>query len=156
MVGDTIFHTDGLNGELEVVGPGGLLVRTIQAPIEPWTFREARQRLEIELDSTRLGNFSDVEDLPTADSIPTISELLTDALGRLWLKRYNPSTDSHWLGRMRTGGEWLALSTSGQLVMRLTVPDSLRLMDVDGERIAGVTTDDLGVERVQVYELSGG
>jgi hypothetical protein len=156
MIGDTVFHTDGRNGEFEAVGPRGLLLRTIQAPVEPWTLREARRQLESKLDSTTLGNFSDVEELPTTDSIPAISELLTDPLGRLWLKRYNPSIDSHWLGRLRTGGEWFVLSTNGQLVMRLTVPASFRMMDVDGERIAGVTTDELGVERVQVYELSGG
>lgn len=85
--------------------------------------------------------------------IPVISELLSDHRGRLWTKRYEPAIDSHWLLRQRTGGSWLVMEPGGDPVALVSMPDGFRLMDVRGDRVAGVSRDELGVERVEVRRL---
>ncbi len=76
--------------------------------------------------------------------------------GRLWLKLYAPSTDSHWLGRLRTGGTRLVVRTDGTPAARVPIPPGVRLMDVRGDRVAGVARDETGVERVEVFALRRG
>ncbi len=155
MIGDTLFYTDGLGGVIDVVGPAGDSIRTLHVPFEGWSVREARTRLEPELDSALARDLDGVLDVPGTDSIPTVSALLVDeGRGHLWLKRYDPATDSHWLRTDRvTGGEWAVLETDGRVVARISLPGGLRLMDVRGDRIAGVARDELDVERVRVYEV---
>ena len=156
MLGDTVFHTDGLGGTVEALGPTGEPVRTLHLPIDGWEFEEARRRLEPELDTAAVRQLRQLEDVPSLDSIPAIAELLADGEGRLWMKRYAPSTDSHWVGRRRSDGEWFVVESDGTLVARVPIPAGLRLVEVRGDRIAGIARDDLGVERVQVYALVRG
>lgn len=156
MLGDSLFMTDGLGGVIQVRGVSGGGLRSFRAEIEPQSLDEAWSRLDAALDSTRAAMFPDVSGHPAADSIPVISEMLSDDRGRLWLKRYDAATDSHWLGRPRTGGEWMVITTSGGMVATFTAPSRFKVMDVRGGHVAGVTVDELGVERVQVFEILGG
>lgn len=153
MLGDTVFHTDGLGGMVEAIGPTGEPVRRFVVPIDGWEPADARRRLESELDSAAARRLDELGESPAVDSIPTIAELLAGGEGRLWVKRYDPATDSHWIRRPRTGGEWLVLESDGTLVARVTVPAGVRLVEVRRDRVAGIARDELGVERVQVFAL---
>lgn len=153
MIGDTVFHTDGLDGAIHVVNPDGERVRVVHVPMDSVAFGEARRRLEPELDSAAVRRIRELHSVSGVDSVPTLAELLADGEGHLWAKRYEPSTDSHWKLRSRTGGEWLMLETDGNVVARVTIPAGVRLVEVAGGRIAGIARDELGVERVQVFAL---
>lgn len=155
MLGDTVFHTDGLNGFVEAIGPTGERVRTFHVPIEEWGIEEARRRLAAELDAAGLRRLRELEGTPGLDSIPTLAALLSDDEGHLWVKRYDPATDSHWVWR-RSGGEWLVLKSDGTVIARVSMPASVRLVEISGGRVAGIALDDFGVERVQVFALRGG
>lgn len=152
MIGDTIYHTDGLSGVVEATGPAGEAVRTLRVALDEWALEDARSLLEAELDSADVQRLHEVEG-PGIDSIPTIADVLADGEGRLWLKGYNPSTDSHWIGRQRTGGEWLVIEADGEVVARVSIPRRVRLMDISGDHIVGVSRDEMDVERVQVFAL---
>ncbi len=158
MIGDSVFLTDGLDGTIRVMRAStGKRIRTLEVDMERWDPEEAWPELEEALgDPDRVDELRRVRGVPGTDSIPVFSEMLRDGRGRLWLKRYDPAVDSHWVFRKRTGGEWVVVETDGRVVARATVPDGFRLMEIRGRRVAGVRTDALGVERVQVYALQKG
>jgi hypothetical protein len=152
-VGDTIFHTNGLDGEVHATGPSGQAVRSIQLPMESWSVETALARTGQVLDEERVQQIRDATERAGIDLVPTISEILAGTDRRLWIKQYDPATDSHAIGRPVTGGEWLVAETDGRLVARVTLPERFRLMDIAEDRIAGVMRDALDVERVVIFAL---
>lgn len=159
--GDALYFTDGLGPVLEVVGSDGgrrePLVHGLTGP----SVSEGRARLTAALSGTGANDRGALSpaDLEAAaavtplDPIPAVSALFSDDQGRLWLKAYDPVTDSHWLGRSLAGGTWWVSRRNGGMLARVHVPDGFRPLDVRGNRIAGLVRDALGVERVEVRAL---
>lgn len=156
MVGDTIFYSDGLGSLILAMGPDGRIVRSIRLPLEAWSPEEAYARLQPHLDSMRLRRVKEARELHPAEEIPTISEILAGAGPELWVKRYDPATDSHAIFRPLTGGEWLVIDTGGRVMARVAVPEGVRLMDISRGQVAGVMRDEFDVERVIVFPLRRG
>jgi hypothetical protein len=156
MVGDTVYHTDGLGGILEATGPSGESLGVVRVPGSEWGGEEALMRLETTLSESWSERLRDLKGLVTLDSVPAISEILADDEGRLWAKQYVPETDSHWNRRRRTGGEWIVVERDGSVVARVSVPDGVRPVAIRGSRILGVAFDEYDVERVQVHALERG
>jgi len=155
MAGDLAYLTDGLDGTVQVVAPSAEWMRPAFRLDVPVPDAEAAFTLLAEaLDEPEaVERLRRIRDEPGSDSIPAFSDLLADDEGHLWLKPYDPRTDSHWLLRPRTGGEWLVVDSAGRMLARARVPEGFRLMDVRGDRLAGVSRDRAGVERIQVYAL---
>lgn len=153
VLGDSVYHTDGLGGEIRVTSMSGVRVRTIQFAFEQPLLDEAWAKLEESLDTGAVRAFEDLRGTPGLDSIPAFSEMLVEAGSRLWLKHYDPAVDSHWLGRRRTGGVWLVIESDGTLAARVSIPEGFRLLDVRDDLVAGLIRDELGVERVEVRAL---
>ena len=151
MVGDTIFHSDGVGGLVIATGSAGDNLRSFAVAGDGVPVGEALRQLESAVDSASALRLGELSSKVVLDTVPTLSDMLVDGEGRLWLKRYAPATDSHWVLRLRTGGEWLVVQTDGTPVARVRMPAGFRLMEVRGGRLAGVMHDDVGVERVQVY-----
>ena len=157
LIRDSIFLTNGLPPEIQVWDQEGNLARTITVPAPEVNSSEAWTQLE-EVLLTRGNQFElrwfEDELQPRDGPVPPISMMLVDDQQRLWVKMYDPRTDSHLLttGR-RTGGEWLILDLSGAVVATTHLPEGFLLLDVRGGRLLGKTRDALGVERVQVYEI---
>ena len=82
--------------------------------------------------------------MPFPALFPAFSQLLVDDTDRLWARVYAlpGEPDERWL-----------VFEAGRLASSLVSPRGFRVMDVRGNRIAGVWSDDLGVEFVQVYEF---
>jgi hypothetical protein len=156
LVGDTVYHTDGLSGVVEATGPSGQPLGEIRLPGADWDVEEALRQLEPTLADVWTGRLQDVRGVVGLDSIPAISALLADDEGRLWAKQYAPATDSHWTGRRRTGGEWVVVDRDGRAIARVSVPKGLRPMQIQGDRILGVAFDEYDVERLQVHALHRG
>lgn len=154
VLGDSIYHTDGLRGEVRVTSESGVPVRTIRVALETPGLDVAWRKLEESLDTGATRRLEDIRHRPGIDSIPAFSEILVEEGRRLWLKQYDPGVDSHWLGRRRTGGVWLVIESDGTPTARVPVPDGFRPLDVRGNRVAGVTRDELGVERVEVRVIT--
>lgn len=153
VIGDTLYVTDGLTPDLRAHALGSDSSFTIPTEFEAVQPERSLEQLRDQLDSAMVTRLKDVRDRPEMDSIPTFSDLLT--LGDdLLLKLYDPSTDSHWLRRGRGGGKWVVISTDGNAVARIPLPPGLRLLDVGRDRIVGLTRDSLGVERIQVHQLT--
>ncbi len=157
MIGDSLFLTNGLLPEIQVWDHQGGLVRTIHVPVPEADHADAWEQLE-ELLAAR-GNTNELqwfENQPRDVAIPRISMMLVDDQDRLWVKKYDPHTDNHLLMRPRCrGGEWLILEASGAVVATIKLPEDLLLLDVRGDQVLGQIADELGVERVQVYQIVG-
>lgn len=153
IVDDAVYHTDGLEPVLRVTTAEGEPAPPLSLPLEPMGTEAAWSSLEATVDSASAARLRELPDLPALDSVPVISELISDDRGRMWMKRYEPAADSHWLGRRRTGGSWMVMEPGGDPVTLVSMPDGFRLMDVRGDRVAGVSRDELGVERVEVRRL---
>lgn len=153
---DLVYHTDGLQPVIRVTTAEDEPAPPLSLPLEPMGTEAAWSSLEATVDSASAARLRELPDLPALDSVPVISDLLSDDRGRLWMKRYDPAADSHWLGRQRTGGSWLVIDPGGDAVALVSLPDGFRLMDVRGDRVAGVSRDELGVERVEVRRLDRG
>ncbi|HET7273813.1 MAG TPA: hypothetical protein VFI91_01450 [Longimicrobiaceae bacterium] len=153
MIGDSVVITNGMEGRVRIVGPTGEAVRTLQLAGADWTFEEAMRLVEERLEPSEIDRFQRVKGTDGVNSVPEFSELLIDSENLIWLKLYDPATDSHWLSRRLTGGEWIVADTGGRQIARVAMPVGFRPMDVRADRIAGVVRDELGVERVRVYAL---
>lgn len=156
LVGDTLFRSDGMGGRVEAVTPDGEVVRSFTVAIEPWDLQEAAARLQPRIDSGLAECCPRLADVSGAEEIPTLSEMLADPESLLWVKAYDPATDSHAIGRPRTGGEWWVLETDGTVSARVTMPDGFRPMEIRRNLVAGIARDGLDVERVVVYPLTRG
>jgi hypothetical protein len=80
---------------------------------------------------------------PRADQFPAYEEILTDAVGRLWVRDF---VREHLDDGLRY---WTVFSPDGiQVLGRLTHSESFKPLDVGDDWILGVETDALDVERV--------
>lgn len=156
---DSIWLAHGYEAELEVWSASGDVVRTVELPWsvdpagDPWA------TLEAELRRRDKHWFLDLLDqAPRIGEFPAVGGLLTDDRGHLWVKVYDPSSDSLWLLRnaleVAPGGEWRILGPEGEWVARIQMPDHLRPLDIRGNRLLGVARDAFGVERVVVHTVA--
>jgi hypothetical protein len=84
-------------------------------------------------------------DMPLPPSFPAYTEARTDPEGALWLHRF-----------VRPGGEeqiWGVFSAEGEFLGDVRMPPSLRVLEIGSDYVLGASADDLGVERVELYDL---
>ena len=81
------------------------------------------------------------------DAFPAFATLLSDDRGRVWAQVYPlPHAEER---------RWLTFE-GGRAVGEVRVPGPLKVLDVHGDRVVGVWTDDMGIEYVRVYRLREG
>lgn len=152
---DTIYWTDGVDSLL--VRVAGSTVRTIELPSVQSTYSDAEAELRSRLEGLERPEYaSRLADAPAAPAIPDVAEVLLDDQGRFWAKRYEPGTDSNWLVSFtrRKGGEWWIMEPTGEVTATIQLPPDLTPLHVRGDRIVGLSTDELDVERIVVWRFS--
>lgn len=82
----------------------------------------------------------------TDKPLPLFTGLMADDEGRVWLREYYPSLET-------TTRSYIVFSLDGLWLGRVTVPEGLRVFDVNRGRVVGVMKGDMDVESVVVYEL---
>ncbi len=161
--GDSLYFTDGRSAAVTVwgavgAGPrveGGARVIELGAPAV--SVRDGLAALRDELGPEAVDAVGTrLDDVPRPDSIPRIGGMLIDDRGSIWAKIYDPGSDPLWLGggHRPRGGEWWVFDRGGRLTATVVLPDRLAPLDVRGDRLLGVTADDLDVERVAVHAVS--
>ena len=84
-------------------------------------------------------------DMPMPERLPAYTDLLFADTGELWARRYRlPGDDTT---------RWDVFGEDGQHLGRVEVPASFRIREVSGGQVAGIATDELGVERVELRDL---
>ncbi len=78
---------------------------------------------------------------------PAIGRVLLDSDGPIWVGRFKPlSWPIPW-----EPTDWVVLSAEGTPMVRVVLPETMRLEEVRGDSLLVVVTDSLDVEHVAVY-----
>ncbi len=81
---------------------------------------------------------------PVADVFPTVEYVRLGRDGRLWVYPYR---------KPREGADWWVFGPDGDFQCRLDHPAGVTIYEVAADYLLGVHTDELGVERVVMFEL---
>ncbi len=81
---------------------------------------------------------------PVADVFPTVESLHVGRDGRLWVYPYR---------KPGTSEDWWAFGTDGEFQCRLDHPAGVTIYEFGADYLLGVHSDELGTERVVMYEL---
>ena len=81
---------------------------------------------------------------PVADLFPSASDLMVGRDGRLWVKRHPPP---------REEASWMAFATNGAFACHLRPDPQLTPLEFGDDYMLAQHVDELGVERVVMYEL---
>ena len=124
------------------------LRRLIRADLPRRALNEAdvelywREALETASEAQRSALLRMRDMMPFPEEFPSFAQLVRDDHGRIWARRYWTPTD--------TREEWLVFD-DGRWIGTLASPIGFRVMDIRGDRLAGIWQDSLGVEYVRVY-----
>lgn len=143
----TIYFTEGDAYRIVQVSPADDTLRVIRRRLRP------RPVTEADRDSARAiieGRYRRAADMPAPPGIaipdvkPVIADLTVDALGNLWVQSFpDPSWPRY---------EWWVHDPDGRY-LGLVVTPRMDVMEVGSDYVAGVTTDELGVQRVLILPL---
>lgn len=145
---DSIFASDGFEDIKIFTGDGGF-VRSIALPPPTSSYENALTAI-----FGLLGDSLETEpaDAPTLPTPPSISGLMVDSEGRVWIRRFEASLHSPWLGDPG-GGDWLMMTRQGVSLSQFSLPGGFRPTAVSGSAMVGTFTDALGVETVAKFSL---
>lgn len=102
--------------------------------------------------------------IPLPERLSTWWEYIVDSEGFVWVRPYEPLRHAAALGGLSApggyvlagrggGGRWLILSPDGERIGEVDVPEGLRPVHIEGDRLLALRTDELGVEYVQVHRV---
>jgi hypothetical protein len=142
----TTYFTTGAEYSVTQRDPSGAVVRVIRRPLGPRPVTAAERdsvRAWI-LERAREIGGDPPTDLTLPDRKAMIEGLEVDAGGHLWIRS---QPDPSWL-RL----EWWVHDPEGRYLGAVATP-RMEVMDIGEDYVAGVATDELGVQRVEVYPL---
>lgn len=134
--------------------PPGILERIIRKAGDPRPVTQTD--LEAALDGARerqremveqLGGSIDQDDPPARDEHPYFDFLVADGTGSLWVRLADPDPENE-------PQRWLVFDQQGAWLGQAETPAGLHISDIGADYVLGVTTDDLDIQRVQMYGLS--
>jgi hypothetical protein len=120
----------------------GLRERSLQ-----WTLERARADGRSDPAADVRSEEARFEMVPEGHLLPYFDDLLTDAVGRIWLRSYRLP----WEGDAPQ--VWNVFEADGRSIARIELPGSLRVMHLGKDHVTGVVRDELEVEYVVVYRI---
>lgn len=146
--------TAGRSYEFSLYDPAGALDRIVRlaeeppartgAHLEAWVRGSTGDREPMD-DAQMEGALRRYEDMPLPDRLPAWSALLIADGGEIWARRF-AIRGEETVPRDVFGAD-------GGFLGQIAIPANLRIQHVANGRLTVISTDDLGVERVEVYEL---
>lgn len=147
--------TTGRSYEFSLHGSGGTLERIVRlaeeppvrtdAHVEAWVRGGSASGRESPDDAQVEATIRRYEETPMPERLPAWNSLLIADGGEIWARRF-----------AIRGGEAVprdVFGADGNYLGQVEVPANLRIQHIAEGRLTVVSTDDLGVERVEVYEL---
>jgi hypothetical protein len=86
--------------------------------------------------------------LSRVPTLPALGAVIADGQGDLWVREYDPP----WRAGT-AASRWWVLGPDGTPRTRVSLPPGLDVRCIQGDRVLGVVTDDLGVEYVEEYRI---
>ena len=146
--------TTGRSYEFSTYDPTGTLERIVRlteepplrtdAHLEAWV-RGSTGRRELMDDTQVEAALRRYREMPLPDRLPAWNSLVIADGGEIWARRF-----------AIRGAETVArdvFAADGRFLGQVVAPASLRIQHIGDGRVTVISTDDLGVERVGVYEL---
>ena len=148
---DGVVVADGVGYEIRVFGEDGSL-RLIAGlddtpPVRTDELLERYVRGSSERDEGAVREAIErYQQVPLPDSLPGYTDVLFTEEGEIWARRYRLRGESM--------ARWDVFAPDGVHLGRVAVPASFRIEEVGRGQALGVHTDELGVERVQLRDLT--
>ena len=146
--------TTGRTYEFSLHGPSGSLERIVRLAEEPpirtdayleaWVRGSAGGREPMDEAEVRAA-LRRYEEMPIPEQLPAWSSLLIADGGEIWARRFT--------NRGAETARQDVFSADGRFLGQVVVPAGFRIQRIGGGRLTVVSSDELGVERVEVYEL---
>jgi hypothetical protein len=158
IMGDRIVLGSNDGFELGVYTPDGALERLIRVRTEPRPVTDAmleanaREKLA-SLETLRNQHLRplmerSMKETPHAATLPFYRQFLGDDAGNLWVLKYEAPGERP--------GDWTIFDPEGRMLGDVTMPVSFRPLHIGADFVLGVWSDELDVERVQMYGLEKG
>jgi len=150
---DSLYFMNGVGGRIAVFDSereGVARVLEIPAPhvevSEAWS--ALNEALRVRGDESVLERIPD----PRLAHTPTFGGMLMDDQGLIWVKIYDPESDSVYMGHPPgPGGEWWVITPDGEVVAKVAMPEGLIPVHIKGDRLLGVARGELDVESVVLH-----
>jgi hypothetical protein len=86
-----------------------------------------------------------LEEAPHSEVFPAYGSIVIDAEGNLWVEVYRPPGDDH--------PRWTVFDAGHRMLGTVETPQNFTVFQIGADFVLGKSTDDLGVEHVQLYTL---
>ena len=153
--GEDVYRLDPWGARVHIGAGGGAAVLSLpEAALDRTVAWERFVARLVKQERTTLVDIA--RTIPPPDSIPALAGLLVDDHDRIWARPFEAAVDPLWLGNAERafGGTWWVMRRDGALVATASIPSDLAPFQVVGDRLLGVSVDELGVERVRVHRLT--
>lgn len=155
--GERVYFTGGGSAEIRAYRRSGGLIGLIRADMEPRPVTERdveafKAEAMARVQGTREGSAQPggfwqrlFDGIPARETMPVFTNLFADPDGNLWAQLYQPPAEPH--------PGWLVFREDGQLLGNVAVPSNGRILEIGGDWILSLETDELDVEYLVQYEL---
>jgi hypothetical protein len=139
MDGSAFHMATGERWEVESRDRGGVLVRTVGDGSEPGPVtQEIIESAGVPEPLIAL--------LPT--HLPAVGSIISDRHRRVWM-------GPHVMASQQESVSWTVFGVNGELISQVEMPSGFRPLDVGTSTAIGIWKDDLGVQNVRVYPVTG-
>lgn len=89
--------------------------------------------------------FAELEDMPVLEAFPAFGRVVSDSRDYLWVEDYQLPDEPV--------PAWTVFDSEGRVVGLMELPPDLTIFEIGEDYVLGLQTDDLGIERVQLWSL---
>ena len=87
-----------------------------------------------------------LQEMKVPETMPAFSGIRADTDGNVWVQEYRAEGEQHT--------RWTVFDPQGRVMARVNGPAKFTVLDIGRDYILGLRTDELDVERVEVYRLN--
>jgi hypothetical protein len=151
VAGDLVVAAPTDSYELRVLNRDGELLSLVRMehdplPLQPADFEALRNERLGRMEDAARGRWERIyEVMPRSRTLPAFRSLMADADGNFWVQDYLPPGDERRL--------WTVFDADGHALGKVETPEGLQVWEIGSDYVLGTMTDDLGVERVQLWGL---
>jgi hypothetical protein len=130
-------------------------VRTFEVPARPEPAERAWRALREVLREEGRESLLERMPPPQLQHTPALAGMIADGSERIWVKVYDPTSDSVYLGQPPgPGGEWWVFSLEGGFLASVAVPDHVTPVWIEGDRLLAIARGPFDVQRVVIHTIS--
>ncbi|MEX0601238.1 MAG: 6-bladed beta-propeller [Rhodothermales bacterium] len=153
---DSVYFMNGVDGRVAIFGSSGEgVARTVEVTAPQVESSLAWAALRHKILETGRESLLERMPAPRLSHTPALAGMLVDDRGLIWVKEYDPTSDSVYFGPPPgPGGTWLVVTPEGESVATVAMPDGIIPVQVVGDLLLAVSRDELDVERIVIHTIA--